>query len=1206
TVPIGRPIANTSIHLLDRGLHPVPVGVAGELYIGGVNLARGYFARPALTAERFVPAPAADRGSVPGARLYRTGDLARYREDGAVEYLGRTDNQVKVRGFRIELGEIEVALLAHPAVHEAAVAAPQRPDGHRRLIAYVVGDALPGGEELRRFLLERLPEHMAPSLFMPLERLPLGSAGKLDRRALPEPDAARPELAEAYAPPEGDGELALAAVWSEVLQVERIGRNDNFFALGGDSILSLQILSKAREQGLELSLQQIFQHPTLRQLAAQVGRGGEAAQPLLHLEPFELLSTGDRGRLPASLEDAYPLAMLQTGMLFHGELGTEASTYHNTVSVHLSARFDLACLYLALQRLASRHPLLRTSFAFSCFSEPLQLVHREVCIPLETHDLRALSAAEQEAELDRWFERETHRLFDWSEAPLIRFHVHRRADDRFQLSWSEHHAILDGWSVAAMTAELGQDYLALLKQGPGAPQPPTSTSQFRDFVALERQVVADAEARRFWLDLLRDASLMTLPRLGERPPEPPRIVSLPVTLPADITGRVQALANRAGVPLKNTLLAVHARVLALASGQEDLIFGVVNNGRLEEADAERVFGLYLNTLPYRLRLGGGTWLDLVRQSFEMERAMLPYRRFPLAEIQRLAGGRALFEVAFTYMNFHVMQGFADTSGEMRMMGARNHVPTNFPLSVYFELEAFSSQLRLSLDYDAAQLTAGQVQALAGTYQRALSALVERPESRYAEESLLAEAERRQVLAEWNRTEVVYPEAGSLLHALIQAQAERSPDAPALVFEGERLTYRELEARANRLAHFLRRLGVGPDARVGVSLERSFDLVVALYAVLKAGGTYVPLDPSYPADRLAFMAADARAPVILTTRSLAESLPAGARLVRLDEESGAWAGEREDAPPEWAIPENLAYLIYTSGSTGVPKGAMNTHRAVVNRLLWMQETYRLTAADRVLQKTPFSFDVSVWELFWPLLAGACLVVARPEGHRQSDYLAELIDREGVTFLHFVPSMLRAFLEEPRAARCASIRQVCASGEALPGDLARRFFQVLPHAGLDNLYGPTEAAIDVTAWSCDPAHTGPAVPIGRPIANLRIYVLDRFLQPVPPATPGEVHIGGIGLARGYHARPELTAERFLPSPWGEPGGRLYSTGDLGRYRPDGSGEYLGRLDHQVKLRGFRIELGEIEAALRDHPAVRDCAALLREEATAAAHLVAYVVA
>jgi amino acid adenylation domain-containing protein len=1211
-VPIGRPIWNTRIHLVDRGLRPVPVGVSGELCIAGVNLARGYVGRPDLTAERFVPDPFGG----PGERLYRTGDLARHRADGALEYLGRTDHQVKVRGFRIELGEIEAALRALPGVAAAAVVAREREDGHRRLVAYVAGEGL-SADDLRTALGQRLPEFMVPALFCFLPELPLSANGKVDRRALPEPEAARPDLAAAFVPPEEGDERDLAAIWSEVLRVERVGRDDNFFALGGDSILSLQVLAAARERGLALSLPQIFRHPTVRELAAEVARAGAPAPPQPRLEPFALLSDEDRARLPEGLEDAYPLARLQAGMLFHSQLGSDSALYHNTVSVHLAAPVDFARLDLALERLAARHPALRTSFSFTGFSAPLQLVQRDVRIPFAVHDLRSLPPAEQEEELDRWFRGEARRLFDWGEAPLIRFHAHRRAADRFQLSWSEHHAILDGWSVAAMVAELGEDYLALVRQGPAAPAPAAPASRFRDFVALEQQALADDEARRFWLDLLDDAAGTALPRAAELTAEPPerispRIVSREVPLPPAIARQAQAVANRAGVPLKSALLAVHARVLGLVSGQEDLVTGVVNNGRLEEADGERVLGLFLNTLPYRLRLDGGTWLDLVRQCFERERAMLPFRRFPLAEIQRLAGDRPLFEVAFTYLNFHVLQGFSSASGEMRVLGVRTSVPNNFALSVYFELDEPSLQLGLTLDYDAAQLAEAQMEALAGYYQRALAALVERPESRYAEESLLAEAERRQVLARWNRTAVSYPDAERSLPELLAAQAARTPAATAVVFGEERLTYRALDEGANRLARFLRRLGVGPESRVGVCLERSLDLVLALSAVLKAGGAYVPLDPTYPEDRLAFLAADAQVPVVLTARRWATgALPADIRLVLLDEESGSWAGESGDGLPPLAGPDNLAYVIYTSGSTGAPKGAMNSHRAVVNRLLWMQEAYRLTPEDRVLQKTPFGFDVSVWEFFWPLLAGARLVVARPEVHRQPDDLARLIEREEVTTLHFVPSMLRAFLEDPAAGRCASLRRVFSSGEALPADLERRFFDTFPETELHNLYGPTEAAIDVTAWACDPARAGRTVPIGRPIANLRIHLLDAALNPVPVSSPGELYIGGIGgiggigLARGYHARPALTAERFLPDPWAtEPGARLYRTGDLARRRADGALEYLGRLDHQVKLRGHRIELGEIESALRRLPGVYDAAVLLREDRPGDPRLVAYV--
>jgi len=471
--------------------------------------------------------------------------------------------------------------------------------------------------------------------------------------------------------------------------------------------------------------------------------------------------------------------------------------------------------------------------------------------------------------------------------------------------------------------------------------------------------------------------------------------------------------------------------------------------------------------------------------------------------------------------------------------------------------------------------------------------------------MLTAAERRQVLEEWNATAADYP-AGGCLHELFEAQAARTPDAAAVAFGGERLTYRELDERANRLAHHLRALGVGPEVLVGVCLERSLEMVVGLLGVLKAGGAYVPLDPAYPAERLAFMLADARAPILLTQAALVERVSASAaRVVCLDSDWPAIARRPAAGLGRRAAPANLAYVIYTSGSTGRPKGVMNTHGGIVNRLLWMQEAYGLGPSDRVLQKTPFSFDVSVWEFFWPLLAGAELVVARSGGHRDPQYLAELIAGQEITTLHFVPAMLRSFLESGGARYCASVRRVFCSGEALPHDLLTHFF-AQSAAELHNLYGPTEAAVDVTYWACDPAYGAGKVPIGRPIANARVYVLDRRLQPVPVGVAGELHIAGAGVARGYLGRPDLTAERFIPDPFAaEPGGRLYKTGDLVRYLADGNLEFLGRLDDQVKIRGFRVEPGEVEAALARHPAVREGAVAVREGAAGEKRLVAYLV-
>ncbi|HSF40964.1 MAG TPA: amino acid adenylation domain-containing protein [Thermoanaerobaculia bacterium] len=1206
SVPIGRPIDNVRIHLLSPALEPVPLGVSGELLIGGVNVGRGYLDRPGLTAERYVPDPFGE----PGERLYRTGDLARFDHDGALEFLGRIDHQVKVRGFRIELGEIESVLAQHPAVREAVVLArAEGAAGQTRLVAYIVATEAeaPTLDALRRFAQEKLPEHMLPTASVRLDALPLTPNGKVDRRVLPAPGSNRPDLEQAYAPPRSPLEANLAEVWEQILGIDRVGVHDNFFALGGDSMLATQVLARAQERGLSFSLQQLFQHQTIHELARETAVTGDGDRRAAAIPPFALLEAADRARIPEGIEDAYPLAMMQAGMLFHGELGAESSIYHNTVSIFLTAQYDAEKLDRAIQRLAVRHPLLRTSFDLSGFSEPLQLVHRTARIPVRTDDLRHLTAEEQERALDAWFARETRDLFDWHQAPLLRFHVHLRGEDRFQLSWSEHHAILDGWSVATMTTELAEHYTALLREDGDSPEPAAPASLYRDFVALERRVLADEEARRFWSGKLREGTVVEIgqtPAPGAERAE--RIASLSVPLSPELSESVRRMARTAAIPLKSVLFAAHARVLSLVSGQSDLITGLVAHGRLEEPDGERVLGLFLNSLPLRMRLQGGRWIDLVREAFEEERQTLAYRRFPLAEIQRITGGRNLFNVEFTYLHYHVMQSFSNLGGGIKDMGSRTNIPTNFTLSTYFLLDPITHRLFLLLDYDVQRLQAGEMERLAGYYQAALTALSESPEARYEDLCLLAEPERRQVLAEWNRTEHPYP-LESCLEERFEAQVRRSPDAVAVTFEDERLTYREMNARANRLAWYLRRLGVGPEARVGVCLERSLDLVVALYAVLKAGGAYVPLDPAYPADRLAFMLEDSRVAVLLTERRSAPPAANGSVVVLLDEDRALWAGESPDDPVSGATPDNLAYVIYTSGSTGLPKGAMNSHRAICNRLLWMQDAYGLGADDCVLQKTPASFDVSVWELFWPLQTGARLAVARPEGHKQPDYLIDLIRREEVTTIHFVPPMLRALLEEPGVERCTSLRRVFCSGEALPADLAQRFFSRLGTAGLHNLYGPTEAAVDVTFWACEPGDRRRSVPIGHPISNLRIYVLDPWSNPVPAGVPGELSIGGVGLARGYHDRPGLTAERFVPDPWGpEPGGRLYRTGDLARHLPDGALEYLGRLDHQVKLRGFRIELGEIEAALEQHPAVHHAAVLLREDEPGDRRIVAYVVA
>jgi amino acid adenylation domain-containing protein len=1200
--PIGRPVANTQTYILDGQLRPVPLGTPGELYIGGAQLARGYLARGGLTAESFIPNP---YGEVGGERLYRTGDLVRHLPEGEIEFLGRVDHQVKVRGYRIEIAEVEARLAQHLEVRECVVVAREDAPGEKRLVAYLVcdGERALMSAELRDFMRETLPDYMVPSAFVALDSLPLMPNGKVDRKALPAPERARMRAAADFVAPRTPVESELSEVWAQVLGVERVGVRDNFFALGGDSIRSVQVRSLALERGLRFSIQQLFERQTVEALAQVLDSEHDDAPPSGY-EPFSLVSGADRAKLPEGLEDAYPLARLQLGMLYHNEYSATGSTYQDVTSFHLKMALDLRKFEEAAARLFERHPVLRTSFDIGTYSEPLQLVHRAVPLPLTVEDLRGLTDDEQERRLDELLSAEKTRRFEWSKPPLLRLHIYLRGEDDFQFTLIIHHAILDGWSVATMLTELFRLYFAL--KGEAEPPEPAPTGRYAEFVALERAALESEEGRAYWTRQSEDFAPAALPRFAATATVPAasgnREVGVPLT--HHISEGLKAVAGAAQVPLKSVLLAAHLRVLSLLTGQEDVSTGLVSHGRPEEGDAARVLGLFLNTLPFRFRVGDGSWAELARRVFEAERELLPHRWFPLAETQRLADNTHLFEAAFNFIHFHVYESLLGL-GRIRVAGMKMFEETDIPLMAHFTVDLGTSDVGLQLHFDTAKFTDAQIDAVAGYYLRALSAIAAEPTGRYLLQSLLTEEERRQVLFGWNRTHRPYPQ-GHTLHGLIERQVKRDPQRTAVVFEGHSLTYGELNARANQLARGLRRMGIGADVPVSVFMERSLEMVVALLGILKAGGCYMPLDTESPPERLRFMLEEAGPPVMLTQRRLSEKLPPGERrVVCLDTDWQAFADEDTADPCVPCAADNLAYVIYTSGSTGRPKGVMNTHRGICNRLLWMQETYGLTADDRVLQKTPYSFDVSVWEFFWPLLTGARLVVARPQGHRDGDYLSELIEREGITTIHFVPPMLQVFIEEPRPRLGTPLRRVICSGEALPHALQELFFARLD-AELHNLYGPTEAAVDVTFRHCESNADDETVPIGRPVANTQIYILDGSLQPVPVGTPGELYIGGVQLARGYLARPDLTAERFIPNPYSETGGeRLYRTGDLARHLPSGEVEYLGRIDHQVKVRGHRIELGEVEAALRRQRGVGEAVVVAREEAGGERRLVAYVV-
>ncbi|WP_164021073.1 amino acid adenylation domain-containing protein [Pyxidicoccus trucidator] len=1200
SVPIGRPLGHSTAYVLDPHGHPVPVGVPGELYVGGHGLAWGYLNRPELTAEKFAPHPFA---TAPGERLYRTGDRVRWRNDGTLEFLGRTDFQVKVRGFRIEPGEVESVLRQAPYVQEAVVLAREDAPGDKRLVAYVVGTDGPESVEprtLREHLLRKLPEYMVPAVFVPMEALPLSPNGKVDRKALPAPDAERARTDAPFEAPRDAAEQALAAVWSEVLGVRQVGIDDSFFELGGDSIRSIQVVAKLRERGLELPILQLLQHPTIRQLSGAVKATSGAAAPASDVAPFSLVSEADRQRLPGDVEDAYPLTTLQSGMLFESALDPSAGIYHDMFSFHLEVELREPPLRQALQELLARHTILRTSFHLDGYEEPLQLVHRQVSPPLRLEDLRHLEAARQGVFLRDQAEAERRQPFDWSRAPLLRLVLHRRTDTTVQLTVIFHHAILDGWSAASLLSELFGRYLALL-EGSATPAAPPPAATYRQFVALEREALTSAQSERFWLERMEGAE--TARARPHRAEGEERVLHRhTVNLSQSLQEALHRVAHDTGVALKTVLLAAHLRVLGFLEGTPAAVTGIVTNGRPEVLDGERMMGLFLNSVPFPVALGGGTWVELIREVAKREQELLPHRRYPMARLQQKLGGQPLFHTLFNFVHFHIAGGLSRQKGLRFLDDMLGAAWMELAQGVTFTQDPDTASLSLSISSTGTRQEAERTQVVGQYYLRALEALASHPHGRYEQAALMPEPERRTLLEAWNDTRLDVEWEGCW-HERVERRAVLTPDRLAVLDDERALTFSELNRRANQLAWTLRARGVGPESRVGLCMERSVDMVVALLAILKAGGAYVPMDPTYPAERLSYMVRDSRAGWVLTEQRLAD-LFAGleVEVLSLDTAEPDHGRQPESNPPPLSAPQHLAYVIYTSGSTGRPKGVMVQHASVMNLRAALAATVYAGVHGplRVSVNAPLAFDASVKQLI-QLADGHTLCLVPRAAREDTRLLLSWLERHEVEVLDCSPSHLRLLMEEGLGAH-RSLR-VLVGGEAVDEALWARL-STHPHIECFNVYGPTECTVDATVRDVRGAGKRPT--LGGPLANVRTYVLDAHLNPAPVGVPGELYIGGAGVARGYLGRPELTAERFVPNPFSRaPGARLYRTGDRARWLPDGEIEYLGRIDHQVKLRGFRIELGEIESALRQAPAVRDTLVLVREDVPGLQRLVAYVV-
>ncbi len=1195
---IGRPLDGEQAWVVDRHLQPVPVGVAGELFLGGEGVSRGYLGRPELTAERFVPDPFSNE---PGARMYRVGDLVRYRPDGILEFLGRLDHQVKVRGYRIEPGEVESALLAHPAVCSAVVLPRADSLGATALVAYL--ETAPGAVsagELRQHLKSRLPDYMVPSSYAFLESLPLTPNGKVDRNALAALPLAAGEAGGAEAPRTPSGEL-LAGIFAEVLGLARVGAEESFFELGGHSLLATQVVSRIKDAfGVELPLRRLFASPTVAGLAAdlaELGRAsGEIAAPPL--------ARADRDR-------ALPLSFAQARLWFLEQLRPGSPVYNMPVALRLSGELSVAVLRGAMSEVMRRHESLRTTFV-AVDGQPFQRVLPIAAMPLGSIDLGGLAPRSRQAELSRLVGENAERPFDLAHGPLLRGGLVRLGLSEHALLLSLHHIVSDGWSTGILVREVVALYTALAS---GVPAPlPELSIQYPDFAVWQRKWLSGKALERqlgYWRERLSG-----LPALLELPTDRPRPAvrsdrgaRLVFSLPGETLQGLKALGRRAGVTDFMALLGLFQALLARLTGQEQLAVGTViaNRGRSE---LEPLIGFFANTLVMRGDLSGRPSLrEVLRRSRESALEAYAHQDLPFETlVEALQPVRAM---SYTPL-FQVMLALQNTpQREFALPGLEaaeieeSHRTGTARFDLTLDLEETPRSLAGSLEYATDLFDPSTVARWARSFASLLAAAIAAPSSlaqAVLELPLLDASERQQLVVEWNDTDGVGGTAVRI-QELFERQAARRPAAPAVSGQGMTLAYGELEARANRLAHHLRSLGVGPETRVGLCVERSPEMVVALLGILKTGGAYVPLDPHHPAERLALVLGDSAPAVLVTEERWLQRLGVSGslRVVCLDrdrEQIAAAPASRLPLPSDGGA-ESLAYVIYTSGSTGRPKGVCLPHGALVNFLTSMAERLELGAGDVLPALTTLTFDIAGLEIYLPLAFGGRVEVIGSEEAGDGRQLAARVATSGVTAMQATPATWRLLVDSGWEG-LPGLKALC-GGEALPRGLASELLD--RGVELWNLYGPTETAVWSAAGSVEDGEG--ALGLGRPIARTHLHVVDRALELVPAGVAGELLIGGAGVARGYWGRPDLTAERFLPDPWSGAGTRLYRTGDLVRHRPDGELEFLGRIDHQIKLRGFRIELGEIESVLVGHPEVREAVVLLRADLAGGGGLVAYVV-
>lgn len=1205
SVPVGFPVEDTKILLLDEAEKETGILGTGEIAIESDRLALGYWKRDDLTAQAFRPSESNN-----GKRIYKTGDLGKRLPDYSLVYLGRKDFQVKIRGQRIEIGEIEAKLNNLPNVEMSAVIIKTEVAENPLLAAFVViSENNPIQPfEIKQKLRKELPDFMIPHSVQVIESMPLTATGKIDRQKLNQKEIVSIETAGKFDLPETHSQKTLLSIWKEILNLENLGINDDFFAVGGHSLIATQMITSVRKEfGVNLELREIFEFTTVKLLAERIDEiTGISGGNSLQIIPKRTTNS------------ALPLANAQKRLWFLNELEPGNPAYNMSIGFNVTGKLNLEALTRALNYLLQRHESLRTVIVESN-GHPFQFIKEFEPVNLKFSDLSVENLPGKEAAAKELLREAIRKPFDLSAGPLIRHLVVKLADEHYLMMFCLHHIICDGWSIGVFTRELAHLYLSYISENDT--EMPELPIQYADFAVWQDGELNKAELNKqidYWKKKLGNnpASL----KLPYDRPLPNELTykgeHKSFSISEEIISELNKMCRRNGVTMFMLMLTAWKILFMRYGDQDEIVVGIPVAGRSLQG-TEGLIGMFVNTLVLRTFLSSSMTFEealaevkkgcleaYAHQDLPFETLVSALK--PTRDLSRVP----LFEVMFNWLNFYEnpeeiarSTNILSNAGlRLEQMSVENNF-TKFDISLI--LSEGENGLSGVVEFNTMLFDRMTIERMLSNFETLLSSVLKYGDHKIAKLPIVSEQEAAQI-SEYSQNPTEKIENQFLVHQYFEKQADKNPHHTAVVFRNESLTYAELEEKSNQLAHFLIAKGIGVEKNVGICVERSLEMVVGVLGIAKTGAAYVPLDPEYPAERLKYMMADSKAEMLLTASDLAGIFDYQSDfIIDLNRVNSEILNQPKTRPETEAQSDNLFYIIYTSGSTGNPKGSMNIHRGISNRLAWMQNHYLFDESDRILQMSSFSFDFSNWEIFGTLAAGAALIIPEPEAQRDFDYVAKLVQEQNVTVAHFVPSQLRLFLESETAENCRSLKRIFCGGEELTKQLVEKCRSKL-NADLYNQYGPTETSIDVTFWDCPQDFAETAVPIGQPNANNRIYILDNFGVPVPIGSVGEIHIGGEAVGRGYTGKPFETAERFLPDPFSQKiGDRMYKTGDLGKFNNKGLIEYRGRADYQVKLRGFRIELGEIEKVLLDSPHIEEAVVTLSKPHAGEEKLSAYVV-